>query len=63
MSKSRSLLPALDDLCTKPQGHRVPCDFVIALRLHFRILYAFVVMEVGTRKLLHVNATRHPTSS
>jgi putative transposase len=29
----------------------------------FVSLYVFVVMEVGTRKLLHVNATLHPTSS
>jgi putative transposase len=41
----------------------VACDFVVAVTLHFRILYVLVVMEVGTRKLLHVNATRHPTSS
>ncbi len=39
------------------------CDFVVAVTLHFRILYVFVVLEVGTRKLLHVNATLHPTSS
>jgi len=38
----------------------VACDFVVAVTLHFRILYVFVVMEVGTRKLLHVNATLHP---
>ena len=58
-SKSRSLLPALDDLCAKPcQGYPG-----VAVTLRFRILYVFVVMEVGTRKLLHVNATLHPTSS
>ena len=41
----------------------VACDFVVAVTLRFRILYVFVVMEVGSRKLLHVNATLHPTSS
>ncbi len=41
----------------------VACDFVVAVTLHFRILYIFVVMEVGSRKLLHVNATPFPTSS
>jgi len=41
----------------------VACDFVVAVTLRFRILYVFVVMEVGSRKLLHVNATPHPTSS
>lgn len=41
----------------------VACDFVVAVTLRFRILYVLVVMEVGSRKLLHVNATPHPTSS
>jgi len=31
--------------------------------LRFRILYIFVVMEVGRRRILHVNVTPHPTSS
>jgi hypothetical protein len=29
----------------------VACDFVVAVTLRFRILYVFVVMEVGSRKL------------
>ena len=41
----------------------VACDFVVAVTLRFCILYVFVVMEVGSRKLVHVNATPHPTSS
>lgn len=41
----------------------VACDFVVAMTLRFRVLYVFVVMEVGSRKLIHVNATPHPTSS
>jgi transposase InsO family protein len=41
----------------------VACDFVITVTASFRILYVFVVMEIGSRKLLHVNVTPHPTSS
>ena len=41
----------------------VACDFAVAVTLHFQILYVFVVMEVGSRKLVHVNVTAHPTSS
>jgi transposase InsO family protein len=41
----------------------VACDFVVVVTLQFRILYVFLVMEVGSRKLVHVNATPHPTSS
>src|SRR5260370_107656 len=36
---------------------------LVAVTLHFRVLYVFVVMEVGSRKLLHVNAKPCPTSS
>jgi hypothetical protein len=39
----------------------VACDFAVAVTLHFQILYVFVVMEVGSRKLVHVNVTAHPT--
>ena len=28
----------------------------------FQFLYVFVVMEVGTRRILHVNMTTHPTA-
>lgn len=41
----------------------VACDFAVAVTLRFRILYVFVVMEVGSRRILHVNVTPHPTSS
>ena len=40
----------------------VACDFAVAVTLQFRILYVFLVMEVGSRKLVHVNVTAHPTS-
>lgn len=39
----------------------VACDFVVAVTLRFQLLYVFVIMEVGSRKLLHINATAHPT--
>jgi putative transposase len=41
----------------------VACDFVVAVTLRFRLLYIFVVMEVGSRRILHVNVTSHPTAS
>ena len=40
----------------------VACDFAVAVTLHFRILYVFLVIQVGSRKLVRVNATAHPTS-
>ncbi len=35
----------------------VACDFAVAVTARFRIVYVFVMMEIGSRKLLHVNVT------
>jgi putative transposase len=40
----------------------VACDFFVVITATFRTLYAFVVMEIGSRQILHHNATAHPTS-
>jgi putative transposase len=40
----------------------VACDFCVAVTLTFRVLYVFVVIEHGSRRLLHVNVTAHPTA-
>jgi transposase InsO family protein len=40
----------------------VACDFCIAVTATFRVLYILVVMEHGTRRVLHCNATAHPTA-
>ncbi len=39
------------------------CDFCVAVTATFRILYVFVVLEVGSRRLVHVNVTNHPTAA
>jgi len=38
-------------------------DFFIVVTARFRILYVFVVLEVGTRKIAHFNVTAHPTAA
>jgi transposase InsO family protein len=38
------------------------CDFFVTVTASFRVLYVFVVMEVGTRRIAHFNVTRHPTA-
>ena len=38
------------------------CDFFVAITATFRVLYVFVVLEVGTRRILHWNVTEHPTA-
>src|SRR6516164_6036769 len=40
----------------------VACDFFVVVTATFRVLYVFVVMEVGTRKIVHHNVTAHPTA-
>jgi hypothetical protein len=40
----------------------VACDFLVVMTATFRILYVFVLMEVGTRRFLNQNVTAHPTA-
>jgi putative transposase len=38
------------------------CDFFVTVTASFRMLYVFVVIEHGTRRLAHVNVTAHPSA-
>ena len=38
------------------------CDFFVTVTATFRTLYVLVVLEVGTRRILHWNVTKHPTA-
>jgi putative transposase len=40
----------------------VACDFFVSVAASFRILYVFVAMEVGSRRILHCNVTQRPTA-
>jgi len=37
------------------------CDFFVTITGTFRVVYVFVVMEVGTRGIRHWSTTEHPT--
>jgi transposase InsO family protein len=41
----------------------VACDFFVVVTARFRVVYVFVIMEVGTRRLVHFNVTSHPTAA
>ena len=38
------------------------CDFFVVVTATFRTLYVFVVMDLGSRRILHHNVTAHPTA-
>ena len=38
------------------------CDFFVAVTATFRMLYVFVVIEHGTRRLAHINVTANPSA-
>jgi putative transposase len=40
----------------------VACDFCVVVTATFRLLYVFVIMHHGTRRILHCNVTAHPTA-
>ncbi len=40
----------------------VACDFFVVATATFRLVYVFVLIEVGSRRILHFNVTQHPTA-
>jgi len=41
----------------------IACDFFIVVTATFRLVYVFVIMEVGSRRILHFNATLQPAAA
>ncbi|MDH3770587.1 MAG: integrase core domain-containing protein [Nitrospirota bacterium] len=41
----------------------VACDFLTVVTATFKCLYVLVIIELGTRKLLHIHVTDHPTAA
>jgi putative transposase len=44
-------------------GAVLACDFFVAITAMFRTLYVFVVLDVGSRRIIHWNVTEHPTAA
>lgn len=40
----------------------VACDFFVSVTSSLRVMYVFVAMEIGSRRILHCNVTEHPTA-
>ena len=46
----------------KNHAHEIfACDFLTQHTIALRVFYIFVVMEVGSRRIVHFNVTEHPT--
>jgi transposase InsO family protein len=39
------------------------CDFFVTITATFRTLYVLVVLDVGTRRIVHWHVTEHPTAA
>ncbi len=39
------------------------CDFLPVIDLSFRALFAFFVVDLGSRRVVHIGVTRHPTDA
>jgi len=63
--KPRHPRPASQKWNTFVRNHArvlLACDFMVAVTARFRILYIFVVMKIGSRRILHCNVTAQPTA-
>jgi homeodomain-containing protein len=41
----------------------IACDFFVAVTARFQLLYVFVLIHHGSRRLVHFNVTAHPTAA
>jgi putative transposase len=39
------------------------CDFFVSVTVRFQVVYVFLIMEVGTRRLIRFNLTSYPTAT
>ena len=46
----------------KHASETLACDFFVAVTATLRLVYVFLVLEIGTRRILHWNTTEHPTA-
>jgi putative transposase len=57
------LFAELEDVVRNHAQSIVACDFLVVVTARFRTLYVFLLMEVGTRRIVHCNVTAHPTAA
>jgi hypothetical protein len=57
------LIAQLEDVVRNQAQSIIACDFLVVVTAQFRTLYVFLLMEVGTRRIVHCNVTAHPTAA
>ena len=62
---SRPRPPRNQRWATFVQNHAteiIACDFFTSVTATFQVLHVFIAIEIGSRRILHVNVTDHPTA-
>ena len=62
MSIGRGTCEGAGTLVRNHARETLACDFFVAVTATFRLVYVLVVLEIGTRRILHRNVTAHPTA-
>ena len=53
-------------MATFVQNHAaeiIACDFFTSVTARFQVMYVFIAIEIGSRRILHVNVTIHRPQS
>ena len=53
----------MEHLRAQPCRRDLAWDFVVTVTASFRLLSVFVVLDVGTRRIVHWNVPEHPTAA
>jgi len=53
----------VEHIVRKHAREALACDFFLMVTTRFRLLYAFLVLDAGTHRLVHWNVTEHPTAA
>jgi putative transposase len=59
----RWVVSTVEHLCAQLCRRRARVRLLVAVTAMFRTLYVFVVLEVGSRRIIHWNVTEHPTAA
>jgi putative transposase len=57
------LFAELEDVCSQSRPVHRRLRFLVVVTARFRTLYVVLLMEVGTRRIVHCNITAHPTAT